>query len=77
MITQENLRVLNPEESSYLYYCCNKEFEEKGYVYFDFSCIKIFTKQNIKEIVHKHSDYLNENKRDIPEKIIKKLEEFY
>lgn len=74
MITRESLAPLNSEELAYLYYCCDKEFEKNGHIYFDFDVIKIFRKQCIIDIVHKYADTLAENKKELPCQIIAKLE---
>jgi hypothetical protein len=74
MITRESLAPLSNDELAYLYYCCDKEFDKNGYIYFDFDLIKIFKKQCIIDIIHKYSDTLSQDKKDMPCKIISKLE---
>ena len=74
MIIRESLSVLNSDELAYLYYCCNKEFDKNGYIYFDFDAIRHFKKQCIIDIVHKYIDKLSDDKKEIPCKIIAKLE---
>ena len=74
MITRKELEVLNVDELSYLYYCCDKEFDKNGYIYFDFDSIKVFKKQCIIDIVHKYADTLSDDKKEIPCRIVAKLE---
>lgn len=74
MITKESLAPLNKDELAYLYYCCDKEFEKNGHIYFDFDVIRIFRKQCIIDIIHKYSDTLAQDKKDLPCKIVAKLE---
>jgi len=74
MITRKDLDSFTEDELSYLYYCCDKEFYKNGYVYFDFDSIKIFPKQCLIDIVQKYSDTLSPEKKDLPSKIISRLE---
>ena len=74
MITIDNFSDLNEQELSYLYYCCDKEFEKNGYIYFGFDVIKIFKKQTIIDIINKYSYTLGENLKNLPLDIIKKIE---
>jgi len=74
MITRADLLVLDSDEMAYLYKCCDKEFEKNGYIYFDFDNIKIFKKQTIIDILNKYSDTLTNDKKDLPSRIILKLE---
>lgn len=77
MITKNHLDTLNNDELAYLYYCCDKEFDKNGYVYFDFDAIRHFKKQCIIDIVYKYIDSLSAEKKEIPSKIIAKLENIY
>ena len=77
MITLESLNVLNTQELAYLYACCRNEFDKNGYVYFGFDVLKIFNKETIIDILIKYTSILSENDKDLPEKIISKLEDIY
>ena len=74
MITRKDLEALDQEELSYLYTCCDKEFEKNGHIYFDFDSIKIFRKQCIIDILHKYAETLSSDKKDMPDRILTKLE---
>ena len=75
MISRKDLDSFTEDELSYLYYCCDKEFYKNGYVYFDFDSIKNFPKQCLIDIVQKYSDTLSPEKKELPSKIITKLED--
>ena len=74
MITRKDLDSFTEDELSYLYYCCDKEFYKNGYVNFDFDSIKIFRKQCLIDIVQKYSDTLSQERKELPCKIISRLE---
>lgn len=75
MITRDDISNLSDRELSYLYYCCDKEFDKNGYIYFDFDCIRNFKKQTIIDILYKYENTLQANEKEIPKSIITKLED--
>jgi len=74
MITLDRLKVLDTEELAYLYACCEKEFHKNGYIYFGFDVLKIFNKQTIIDILRKYVNILSEDRKNLAEQIITKLE---
>lgn len=78
MINNSQIKSLNEDELSYLYYCLNSEWQSKNMPYeFDWYILKCFKNNSIQHILNKHSSNLKDEYKNIPLDILNKLEQNY
>jgi len=78
MITTNQIRALNENEFSYLYYCLNSEWKAVNMPYeFSLNAMKAFKNNSIQHILNKHSSNLKDEYKNIVLDILNKLEQNY
>lgn len=74
MINNNQIKALTEDELSYLYYCCNKEWESKNMSYeMDINTMKCFRNNSIQQILMKQVELLKEEHKNIVANILNKL----
>ena len=73
MITENQIKSLSEEELGYLYICCNEEFVQSGFDYFNLNMLKTFRWDAIPHILNKYSDKLKDDQKDLPKIILNKM----
>ena len=75
MITDNQIKALDENELSYLYYCLNTEWTSLNMGYdFDWYVLRSFKNNTIQNILNKHSANLTDENKGITMEILKKLE---
>lgn len=78
MINNSQIKALNEDELSYLYYCLNTEWDSLNMGYsFDMYILKCFRNDSIQVLLNKYSHLLKEENRNIVLDILNKLEQNY
>lgn len=75
MITLNQIKALDENELTYLYYCLNTEWNSLNMGYdFDWYILKAFRNNTIQNILNKYSTNLTDENKGIIIEILKKLE---
>lgn len=78
MITTNQIKALDENELSYLYYCLNTEWNSLNMKYpFNWYIFKSFRNDSIQHILNKHSGNLKDEYKNIALDILNKLEQYY
>jgi len=78
MISTNQIKALDENELSYLYYCLNSEWDSLNMKYpFDWYILKSFRNDSIQVILNKHSANLKDENKKIVLDILNKLEQNY
>ena len=78
MISTNQIKALDENELSYLYYCLNSEWDSLNMKYpFDWYILKSFRNDSIQVILNKHSVNLKDENKKIVLDILNKLEQNY
>ena len=75
MITDNQIKALDENELSYLYYCLNTEWDSLNMGYeFNWYILRAFRNNTIQNILNKHSANLTDENKGIIMQILNKLE---
>ena len=75
MITNNQIKALDENELTYLYYCLNTEWNSLNMGYeFDFYVMKAFKNNVIHKLLDKYSDNLTDENKGLIMQILNKLE---
>ena len=78
MINNSQIKALNEDELSYLYYCLNTEWDSLNMGYsFDMYILKCFRNDSIQVLLNKYSSNLLDENKKIVMDILNKLEVNY
>ena len=78
MINNSQIKALNEDELSYLYYCLNTEWDSLNMGYpFDMYILKCFRNDSIQHLLTKYSSNLLDENKKIVMDILNKLEVNY
>jgi len=78
MINNNQIKALNEDELSYLYYCLNTEWDSLNMGYpFNWYILKCFKNDSIQVLLNKYSFNLTNENKGIIINILNKLEENY
>ena len=78
MINDSQIKALNEDELSYLYYCLNTEWDSLNMGYsFDMYILKCFRNDSIQHLLNKYSSNLLDENKKIVMDILNKLEVNY
>ena len=78
MINDSQIKALNEDELSYLYYCLNTEWDSLNMGYaFDMFILKCFRNDSIQVLLNKYSHLLKQENKNIVLDILNKLEQNY
>jgi hypothetical protein len=76
MITLNQIKALDDNELTYLYYCLNTEWNSLNMGYnFDYYVMKAFKNNVIHKLLDKYSDNLTDENKPLIMQILNKLEE--
>jgi hypothetical protein len=76
MITDNQIKAMSEDELTYLYYCCNTEWNSLNMGYdFNWYTLKSFRNDMIHKILNKYSDNLTDENKPLIMQILNKLEE--
>lgn len=78
MINDSQIKALNEDELSYLYYCLNTEWDSLNMGYpMNLNTMKAFKNNAIQHLLNKYSVNLKEENKSIVINILNKLEQNY
>ena len=78
MINNNQIKALDENELSYLYYCLNTEWDALNMGYpFNMYVLKCFRNDSIQVLLNKYSNLLKEENKNIVLDILNKLEQNY
>ena len=78
MINDSQIKALNEDELSYLYYCLNTEWDSLNMGYpFGMYILKVFRNDSIQVLLNKYSHLLKDENKNIVLDILNKLEQNY
>lgn len=78
MINDSQIKALNEDELSYLYYCLNTEWDSLNMGYpFGMYILKVFRNDSIQVLLNKYSHLLKDENKNIVIDILNKLEQNY
>jgi hypothetical protein len=76
MITDNQIKALDENELSYLYYCLNNEWDSLNMGYeFNWYILRAFRNNTIQQILNKYSGNLTDENKPLIMQILNKLEE--
>lgn len=76
MITDNQIKALDENELSYLYYCLNNEWDSLNMGYeFNWYILRAFRNNTIQNILNKYSGNLTDENKPLIMQILNKLEE--
>ena len=76
MITDNQIKAMSEDELTYLYYCCNTEWNSLNMGYdFNWYTLKTFRNDMIHKILNKYSGNLTDENKPLIMQILTKLEE--
>lgn len=76
MITDNQIKALDENELSYLYYCLNTEWDSLNMGYeFNWYILRAFRNNTIQNILNKHSANLTDANKGLIMQILNKLEQ--
>jgi hypothetical protein len=76
MITDNQIKALSEDELTYLYYCCNTEWNSLNMGYdFNWYTLKAFRNDKIQILLNKYSANLTDENKPLIMQILNKLEQ--
>ena len=76
MITDNQIKALDENELSYLYYCLNNEWDSLNMGYeFNWYILRAFRNNTIQQILNKYSGNLTDENKPLIMQILNKLEQ--